>query len=154
MSLPKANKLILVFPMTISLYSNDKMEKWMRTLANFIFVIVCSVNFAAAEAVKLTGDEIRELLTGNTAFGRMDGKKYRQWFGENDVAMLAMEGSDITSGGWRIDDIAKELQTNWGSDGQWNGLYVMEFGNTYYWVSKVTPPTPFQVVVGKKLVTN
>jgi len=53
MSLPKVNKLILVFPMTISLYSNDKMEKWMRTLANFIFVIVCSVNFAAAEAVKL-----------------------------------------------------------------------------------------------------
>jgi len=84
----------------------------------------------------------------------MDGKKYRQWFGENDVTMLAMEGSDFTSGGWRIDDIAKELQTNWGSDGQWNGLYVMEFGNTYYWVSKVTPPTPFQVVVGKKLVTN
>lgn len=36
---------------------------------------------SAAQAVKLSGDEIRDLLTGNTAIGRWEGAKYRQHFG-------------------------------------------------------------------------
>ena len=28
----------------------------------------------------------------------------------------------------------------------------MTFGDTYYWVSKTTPPTPFQVLDGQQLV--
>lgn len=35
---------------------------------------------AQAQAVKLSGDDIRDLLTGNTAIGRWEGAKYRQFF--------------------------------------------------------------------------
>lgn len=109
---------------------------------------------ATAQAVKLTGDEIRGLLTGNTAVGRWNGEKYRSYFGADGVTIYAQEGARSARGEWRVDDATQEYQSIWPGDTEWEGWFVMEFGDTYYWVSRATPPTPFQVVDGQQLVVE
>ncbi len=109
---------------------------------------------AFGQAVKLTGDEIRALLTNNTAIGRWEGAKYRQWFGPDGVTLYAQEGSRTARGEWRVEDELQEYQSIWPGDEDWEGWFVMEFGDTYYWVSRATPPTPFQVVPGQSLIVE
>jgi hypothetical protein len=124
-------------------------EKSMRVFTISVMMLICSISSATAEAVKLSGDEIRDLISGNTAFGRLDGGKYHQWFGPDHVTLRTTEGSTTMRGKWRVDDSSQELQTLWVGEEMWTGRFIMEFGNTFYWVSKVTPPTPFQVQKGK-----
>ena len=40
------------------------------------------------------------------------------------------------------------------SDADWAGWYVMEFSGDWYWVSKSTPPTPFEVLEGEQLLAE
>jgi len=107
---------------------------------------------AQAQAVKLSGDDIRDLLTGNTAIGRWEGAKYRQYFGADGVTIYAQENARSTRGEWRVDDVLQEYQSIWPRHQDWEGWFVMEFGDTYYWVSKTTPPTPFRILDGQQLV--
>ena len=108
----------------------------------------------AAQSVKLTSDQIRELLTGNTAIGRWDGAKYRQFFGDDGVTIYAQEGAKSARGEWRIDATVDEYQSIWPGDADWEGWFVMEYDGDYYWVSKKTPPTPFRVEPGQQLTEN
>lgn len=117
------------------------------------FTLIASL-MAQAQAVKLSGDEIRSLLTGNTAIGRWGGAKYRQYFGVDGVTIYAQQGARSTRGTWRVDDDRQEYQSIWPRDAEWEGWFVMEFGDTYYWVSKTTPPTPFQILDGQQLVAQ
>ena len=119
-------------------------------LALVISVLLCPSSWA--QAVKLDGQEIRSLLTGNTAIGRWEGNRYRQYFGKDGVTIYAQEGTRSARGQWRVDDEDKEYQSIWPGDKSWEGWFVMEFGDTYYWVSKTTPPTPFQIIEGQKLI--
>lgn len=107
---------------------------------------------ASAQAVKLTGDEIRALLTGNTAVGRWEGVPYRQFFGADGVTLFAQEGARTARGEWRVDDAAQEYQSLWPGDAEWEGWFVMSYGGGHYWVSRATPPTRFEVVAGEALV--
>ena len=125
----------------------------MTKLIAFVIVAMLSLAQAAqAQAVKLTGEEIRALLTGNTAIGRWEGAKYRQFFGRDGVTIYAQEGARSTRGEWRVDDEVQEYQSIWPHDANWEGWFVMEYGGSYYWVSRATPPTPFQVLDGEQLV--
>lgn len=117
-------------------------------------LLVASVLSTQAQSVKLTGDQIRALLTNKTANGRWDGAKYRQYFGVDGVTIFAQEGQRSARGQWRVDDATQEYQSIWPGDETWEGWFVMEFGDTYYWVSKKTPPTPFQVLDGQQLVAE
>ena len=119
-----------------------------------IFCLTLSALAAQAQAVKLSGEDIRALLTGNTAIGRWEGAKYRQYFGADGVTIYAQEGARSARGAWRVDDGAQEYQSIWPGDPDWEGWFVMEFGETYYWVSRATPPTPFQVLDGQQLVAE
>lgn len=109
---------------------------------------------ASAQAVKLTGEEIRALLTGNTAVGRWEGASYRRYFGTDGVTIFAQESGQTTQSEWRVDDELQEYQNLGAGDAEWEGWFVMEYGETYYWVSRATPPTPFQVLEGKQLVAE
>ena len=109
---------------------------------------------ASAQSVKLQGYEIRALLTGNTAVGRWEGEKYRQFFGDDGVTIYAQEGARFTRGEWRVDDELQEYQSIWPNDADWEGWFVMEFDGTFYWVSKPTPPTPFEILEGQQLVAE
>ena len=82
---------------------------------------------AEAQSVKLTGKEIRDLLTGNTAAGRWEGQRYRQFFGPDGVTIYALEGARSTRGEWRVDDEAQEYQSIWPNDPDWEGWFVMEY---------------------------
>lgn len=125
-----------------------------RNLMAACAAILALCGAAEAQAVKLSGDAIRELLTGNTAVGRWEGAPYRQYFGADGVTIYAQEGARSTRGEWRVDDDAQEYQSLWPRDADWEGWFVMEFGDTYYWVSRATPPTPFQVLEGAQLVAE
>ena len=126
----------------------------MRSLAASTWALVLLASMAVAQSVKLTGDEIRALLTGNTAIGRWDGAQYRQFFGADGVTIFAQEGARSARGKWRVDDATEEYQSVWPGDVDWEGWFVMEYGGAYYWVSKQTPPTSFQVLDGQQLVSQ
>ncbi|MCK0151924.1 hypothetical protein MWU54_17910 [Marivita sp. S6314] len=127
----------------------------MRAALRWSVLAICAFAGAAqAQAVKLTGDEIRALLTDNTAVGRWDGVKYRQFFGADGVTIFTQDGARSARGTWRVDDAELEYQSIWPGDESWEGWFVMEYGDTYYWVSKSTPPTPFQVLDGQQLVSE
>ncbi len=109
---------------------------------------------ADAQSVKLQANEIEVLLSGNTAAGVWDGVPYRQYFSGDGVTVFAQEGTEVLRGEWRVDAELDEYQSIWPSDAGWAGWYVMEFSGDWYWVSKTTPPTPFEVLDGEQLLAK
>ena len=123
-----------------------------RILASCALILLA--NLASAQSVKLTSEQISELLSGNTAVGKWEGARYRQFFGEDGVTIYAQEDARSARGEWRIDEERDEYQSIWPRDAEWEGWYVMEYAGAYYWVSKATPPTPFRVLPGEQLVVE
>lgn len=120
---------------------------------HILLLIFCAMaSPAAAQAVKLQADEIIELLSGNTAIGLWGGTPYRQYFAPDGTTIFAQEGARSARGEWRT--VGEEYQSLWPDDSDWEGWYVMEYLGEYYWVSRATPPTPFDVVPGQQLVAE
>ncbi len=109
---------------------------------------------AQAQSVKLTAAEIEILLSGNTAVGIWEGAKYRQYFDPDGTTIYAQEDSRSARGKWRVDSDADHFQSIWPSDSEWKGWLIMEYSGQWFWVSKTTPPTPFDVLDGKQLIAN
>lgn len=124
----------------------------------FLALTICALTGPAlAQSVKLTQAQIAELLTGNTAIGIWQGAPYRQFFDLDGRTIYAQDGAQDDAqygarssvGQWRVQD--DEYQSIWPGDPDWQGWFVMEFAGDYYWVSRETPPTAFQVVKGQQL---
>lgn len=128
----------------------------MKHLLAAVLGTVMMVGAAIAQplAVKLTADEIAELLTGNTAVGSWDRVGYRQYFGDDGVTLFAQDGARTARGEWRIDPVEDEYQSIWPGDAEWEGWFIMQWEGAYYWVSRATPPTPFEVFEGQQLVAE
>ena len=107
---------------------------------------------ADAQSVKLRGNEIGALLTGNTAVGVWNGTPYRQYFNADGSTIFAQEGARSARGEWRVE--GEEYQSRWPGEEHWNGWFVMEYAGDWFWVSKSTPPTPFEVLEGEQLVAQ
>ncbi|WP_438955448.1 hypothetical protein [Cognatiyoonia sp.] len=107
---------------------------------------------ATAQSVKLQPHEIEALLSGNTAVGVWEGQNYRQFFNPDGTTIYAQEGVRSTVGQWRIE--GDEYQSIWPHDAEWEGWFVMEYGGDFFWVSKTTPPTHFEVLEGEQLVAE
>ncbi len=118
----------------------------------FLMAVLAFATPLAAQSVKLKAHEIEILLSGNTAVGKWQGAPYRQFFGADGSTIYAQEGTRSTLGKWRIDAERDEYQSIWPRDTDWEGWYVMEYAGDFFWVSKNTPPTPFEVLEGQKLV--
>ena len=123
----------------------------MIRIAALAFLLTTATS-ASAQSVKLTAEQIVDLLTGNTAIGKWEGVRYRQFFGPDGTTIYAQDGARSARGEWRIDKKRDEYQSIWPNDQDWEGWYVMEYAGAYYWVSKSTPPTPFRVESGEHLV--
>ena len=121
-------------------------------MIRFSLALIASAGVAEAQAVKLRGDEIRILLTGNTAVGNWQGNAYRQYFDADGSTIFAQEGALSSRGTWRVE--GEEYQSIWPNDAEWEGWFVMEYAGLWFWVSKKTPPTPFDVVEGRQLVVT
>lgn len=119
-------------------------------MIRFALTFAVLASAAEAQSVKLTGAEIDVLLSGNTAVGVWDGIAYRQYFAPDGSTIFAQPNARSTWGQWRID--GEEYQSIWPGDPDWEGWFVMEYAGEWYWVSKTTPPTPFEVVDGEHLV--
>ena len=68
--------------------------------------LICAIllpGATAAQSVKLTGEQITALLTGNTAAGKWQGVGYRQFFGADGVTLYAQDGVRTARGAWRVD---------------------------------------------------
>lgn len=103
-------------------------------------------------AVQLDAAEVTALLTGNTAVGVWEGTPYRQHFDETGVTLFAQPEARTTRGEWRVDPETDEYQSIWPGETEWEGWIVMIWMDEYYWLSRTTPPTPFEVVEGEQLV--
>ena len=114
-------------------------------------VLLTTATSASAQSVKLTAEQIVDLLTGNTAIGKWEGVRYRQFFGPDGTTIYAQDGARSARGEWRIDKKRDEYQSIWPGDAEWEGWFVMQWQGDYYWVSRATPPTPFEVVDGQQL---
>ncbi|MEP4194868.1 MAG: hypothetical protein ABJL99_04445 [Aliishimia sp.] len=121
-------------------------------MIRFVLTLAILAGAAEAQSVKLRGDEINILLSGNTAVGLWDGTPYRQYFDADGTTIFAQPNARPARGEWRVED--EEYQSRWLGDTDWEGWFVMEFGGDWYWVSKTTPPTPFEVFDGEQLVAK
>lgn len=126
---------------------------WRRALA-LIFALGAAASPGQAQSVKLSADEIAILLSGNTAVGRWEGQRYRQYFDPDGSTIFAQDGARSTRGTWRVDPGTDEYQSLWPGDADWEGWFVMEYAGLWFWVSKSTPPTPFEVLPGQQLVSE
>ena len=117
----------------------------------FAFAVAACISTSAdAQSRKLQEDEIASLLSGNTAVGKWEGIPYRQYFGSDGTTIFAQHDARSARGEWRVD--GEEYQSIWPGDTEWESWFVMEYLGDYYWVSRATPPTPFQVLEGQRLV--
>jgi hypothetical protein len=118
------------------------------------FAIALAVFSGAAEAqsVKLRGDEIAILLSGNTAVGMWEGHAYRQYYDTDGTTIYAQEGAGSLLGTWRVE--GEEYQSIGIVGADWERRFVMEYAGQWFWVSKTIPPTPFEVIEGKTLVAE
>jgi hypothetical protein len=121
-------------------------------MIRFAVTFAVMAGAAQAQSVKLSAAEIDVLLSGNTAVGVWDGTKYRQFFGDDGLTIYAQDGARSARGEWRV--AADEYQSIWPGQADWQGWFVMEFDGDWYWVSKTTPPTPFEVLEGDQLIIN
>jgi hypothetical protein len=121
-------------------------------MIRFALALSVCAGAAQAQAVKLRGDEIGFLLTGNTAVGLWEGNAYRQYFDPDGSTIYAQEGARSARGTWRVE--GEEYQSRWPDDTEWEGWFVMEYAGQWFWASKKTPPTPFDVIEGQQLVAQ
>ncbi|MEM8979634.1 MAG: hypothetical protein AAGD04_09135 [Pseudomonadota bacterium] len=121
-------------------------------MIRFALAFILCAGAAQAQSVKLSGAEISELLSGNTALGLWEGNAYRQYFDPGGSTIYAQEGARSALGKWRVED--DEFQSLWPRDADWEGWFVMEYAGQWFWVSKTTPPTPFEVLKGQQLVES
>lgn len=117
-----------------------------------ICALVLSAGAAHAQSIKLATHEITVLLSGNTAVGKWDGISYRQYFDPDGTTIYAQDGARSARGQWRVE--GDEYQSIWPNDPEWEGWFVMEYAGDWFWVSKTTPPTPFKIVIGEKLISE
>lgn len=121
-------------------------------MIRFALALVAFAGAAEAQSVKLQAHEIAALLTGNTAVGEWAGAPYRQFFGADGVTIYAQQGARSARGEWRVE--GEEYQSQWPGDANWEGWFVMEYAGQWFWVSKSTPPTPFEILPGEQLVAQ
>jgi len=121
-------------------------------MIRFALAMAVCAGAADAQSVKLSGDEIAILLTGNTAVGIWDGTPYRQYFDMDGTTIYAQKNARSARGEWRVE--GEEYQSRWPGEADWEGWFVMEYASQWYWVSKSTPPTPFEVLDGDRLIAK
>ncbi|MEO9517801.1 MAG: hypothetical protein ABJH45_09590 [Paracoccaceae bacterium] len=119
-------------------------------MIRFALTLAVLAGAAEAQSVKLRDTEINALLSGNTAVGSWNGTPYRQYFDADGSTIFAQPDTRSARGEWRVE--GEEYQSRWPGDTDWEGWFVMEFSGDWYWVSKTTPPTLFEVLEGQQLV--
>ena len=73
----------------------------MRRLSQALLAaLLCAAGPAGADPVKLSGTEIKALLTGNTVHGTWAGKEYWSFFGADGWTTYLSKGGKPANGRW------------------------------------------------------
>lgn len=87
----------------------------------------------AAEGTRLTADQIKVLLAGNTAFGEWEGTAYRQYFSPDGGTVYLPDGGDPDEGKWRV-DAGENLYESWWESTGWVAYAIERRDDQLYWV--------------------
>ena len=102
----------------------------MERLVFIAFAVLMAAAPAGAEPVKLSGTEIRELLTGNTVHGDWSGHEYWSYFAPDGSTTFLPAGSDPYLGNWAVD--GSQYCSSW-SNGD-SGCYdIYKDGDKIIW---------------------
>lgn len=124
----------------------------MKSLRLLVFLLLPA--FAgpalAEDPVRLTAEEIRSLLSGNTIRGTWRGDEYKQYFMADGATIYAPRRSRSTVGKWRVDP-AKNTYDSWWERGGWASYQIIRKSGELFWISQTVPPQPFVVLEGEQL---
>ena len=119
-----------------------------------LFLLLTTNSNVLAEDRTLTADEIKALLSGNTAVGRWVDHNYRQYFGADGTTIYAQENTRSSTGRWRVNRKRNHYES-WWQQSDWGAGFSIELRDgVYYWVSSTgtTAPQSFRVVAVQQLV--
>lgn len=116
-----------------------------------LFVMLFYAVEASADAVVVKADEIKELLTGNTAIGNWNGTEYRQYFHANGTTIYSTRNSRSSLGKWRVDATNGTYQSLW-NEGKWDSYTILRDGEDLLWLDAGQVTYSFRVLSGQQLV--
>jgi len=111
--------------------------------------------FLSAPAVQageepLTGDQIKEILSGNTVFGEQKGTPWKQYF-DADGATIYISGEDAPSPGrWAVRE--DRFCSQWPPSDKWDCYDMTGAGENVTWIFVGGgDPWPAKVVSGRQI---
>lgn len=102
----------------------------------------------AADA-PLSGPEVAQLLTGNTAEGVWNGTPYRSYFDPDGETIYVAKGSDPITGKWRVNPDSGAYESFWDTVG-WTSYPVLRTDDGLVWIND-GKAYPFSIVQGRDL---
>ena len=87
---------------------------------------------ALGEERKLSGQQIREALTGNTVSGEWGGTPYKSYFRPDGLTVYKPKDRPEESGRWRVDEENDQYCSWWARTG-WSCYNVYRDGKTIIW---------------------
>ncbi len=120
---------------------------WARVGIALGVLFVLAVGPVKANETEVSGDELRELLTGNSIDGMWGDTHYIQYFSDTGRTLYKADGSPGDWGTWRINDSGYYCSTWRG--GAENCYTVVDMDGTLYWKSENGGATyPFTIIEG------
>ena len=120
----------------------------MIRLLSFLACLIAANTVTAQEPI--TGEELRQRLSGNTAIGQWFDDTYRQWFAEDGTTIYAPKGKRSSRGQWRVSTDGQNYQSQWGN-GTWETYGVIEDNGQLFWTTSEGDRNKFELVEGQKL---
>lgn len=85
----------------------------------------------AAEEQKLSGEEMVELLSGNTAIGEEDD--WKQFFDPNGDTPYVVDGDEVDLGKWKVEG---DTYLSWWKSTGWTSYSMTGEGDRVTWISE------------------
>jgi len=126
----------------------------MKSIVYSLLLGMLVLSSAQADEKILTAQEIKNLLSDNTAIGHWIDHNYRQYFASDGSTIYAQKNARSSTGRWRTNGKRNHYESWWEQSGWGAGYSIKHIDGVYYWVSSTgtTEPQPFTVVSGQQLV--
>ena len=102
---------------------------------------------AEAQSRQLTGAEIAEVLTGNTAVGDWEGARFRQLYREDGTTLHTRTDGARGEGIWRVSENGL-YEESWDGGETWTAWTVRRVAGRLVFLGRDLPTTPFAVEPG------
>jgi len=120
---------------------------WARLAGAVSFILVMAAGPAMGDSHEVSGDDIVQLLTGNSIDGMWGDTHYIQFFAESGRTLYKADGRPGDWGTWRVDEAGHYCSI-------WRGAeetcyLVVQVDGAYFWQSQDGDKTyPFDIIEG------